>query len=162
MALLHCSCTRRTFHLARESVVRYTCSFLPTGRRVSRPPLEPQSRLPPSPFLPLLTRRQPEAGDSSSYCSLRWHTPSCTSTLASHSSPTPGLEKWDTLVERMAPQEPRSSTGARGSHREDNHEDRESRERGEEGERRERGEEGERMERGKLGGRKHLGVREGY
>ena len=68
----------------------------------------------------------------------------------------------------MAPQEPRSSTGARGSHREDNHEDRDSREkgvlgekreRGEEEERRERGGEGERMERGKLWGRKYLGGR---
>ena len=50
----------------------------------------------------------------------------------------------------MDPQEPRSSTGARGSHREDSHEDRE---------RRERGEEGERMERGELGGSKHLGMK---
>ena len=53
----------------------------------------------------------------------------------------------------MDPQEPRSSTGARGSHREDSHEDRE---------RRERGEEGERMERGELGGSKHLGGKEEY
>ena len=62
----------------------------------------------------------------------------------------------------MAPQEPRSSAGARGSHREDSHEDRDSRERGEEGERRERGEDEERMESGKLGGRKYLVGREGY